>query len=362
LQIQGQFVLDWISVGLKDIDNRLLSISCIPHPLPVQITSHRLDRKSGVESCQNPTHIDRYRLVNRLTITLILLFISHSSIFANEYVSYENIPLPPGMSHASDGPPQRPAPRPRTVAPQQHPATPAPSAPVPRANDVIRPLEEILPPALMQHRSTLGDAIPPASPHLFGPLLLYMVGTLVIMSAIPFASKKHRRRTLPAKSAGIAPPPLLTPPPIPNVSPRGNLMDLMERRANLMTPAELAFYSILSPIVGSSFMISSKVRLADLFQSRDGRGQKAAFNKIVGKHVDFVIVHPSTSRILCGIELDDRSHPRPDRIERDRFVNEPFASNHLPLIRIPVARFYDPGQLKSLLLKAGVALEKTPAQ
>ena len=304
--------------------------------------------------------------MNRLAFTLILLSIPHSGIFASEYANYENTPLPPGMSRASNGqppaPPQHAAPQPQAAAPQKRPATPVPSRPAPRVNDVIRPLEEILPPALTPHKSTSGNAIPPDSPPLPGPLLPYVVGILVIMSVIPFATKKRSRLTRPAKSARMVPPPLPAPPLIPDTPPRGNLMDLMERRANLMTPAELAFYSILSPIIGSTFIISSKVRLADIFQIRDGRGQKAAFNKIVGKHVDFVIVHPSTSRILCGIELDDRSHQRPDRIERDRFMNELFASNHLPLLRIPVARFYDPERLKALLLEAGVALEKTPAQ
>lgn len=304
---------------------------------------------------------DSYPLVNQLAITLTLLLLPHYGIFANEFVNYENAPLPPGMSRASDSPPpappQRAAPQSQAGAPQKLPATPVPSTPLPRANDVIRPLEEILPPALTLYKSASNNA----SPHLIGQLLPYAVGTLVIMSVIPLASKK-RRHARPGKSARMAPLPLPTPPPISNAPPRGNLMDLMERRANLMTPAELAFYSILSPIIGSTFMISSKVRLADIFQIRIGRGQKAAFNKIVGKHVDFVIVHPSTSRILCGIELDDRSHQRPDRIERDRFVNELFASNHLPLLRIPVARFYDPERLKALLLEAGVALEETRTQ
>lgn len=127
-----------------------------------------------------------------------------------------------------------------------------------------------------------------------------------------------------------------------------------------MTPAEQAFYAVLSPVVQSSCMISSKVRLADIFEVRHERGHNAAFNKISRKHIDFVLTDPATSRILCAIELDDSSHNRPDRIERDRFVNELFAANQLPLLRVPVAWNYYPKALRNELIKAGVTLP-TPA-
>jgi len=123
-----------------------------------------------------------------------------------------------------------------------------------------------------------------------------------------------------------------------------------------MTPAELAFFAILEPLVRPSCMISAKVRLADLFQVGQGVGQQSAFNKISRKHIDFVLTDPATSRILCGIELDDRSHKLPDRVERDEFVNEVFAKNQLPLLRVPVAWTYYPQALRAELVKAGLVL------
>lgn len=130
----------------------------------------------------------------------------------------------------------------------------------------------------------------------------------------------------------------------------------MRRKENLMTPAEQSFFSVLQPIVGPSCIISSKVRLADLFDVVQERGQQAAFNKICSKHIDFVLTDPSSSRILCCIELDDSSHQRPDRIERDRFVNELFATHHLPLMRVPAAWTYYPQALRAELAKAGIVL------
>ena len=156
------------------------------------------------------------------------------------------------------------------------------------------------------------------------------------------------------------------PPPLPSTStplhpalpdePAYPAIDLMKGNSHLLTPAEQAFHAVLEPLVRSSCAISTKVRLADLFSVRPGRGQQAAFNKISRKHIDFVLTEPTTSRILCAIELDDSSHNRPDRIGRDDFVNELFAVRGMPLLRVPFAWTYNVPGLRAELLKAGVPL------
>lgn len=194
-----------------------------------------------------------------------------------------------------------------------------------------------------------------------------IVVAVILASAISMFSKKKKLRTRPInlfQAYPTTPPPVpmpstgAIPPPLPAFVPKSewNPINLMERRDNLMTPAELAFFAVLEPIVRSSYMVSSKVRLADLFDVRQERGQQAAFNKISSKHIDFVLTELGSSRILCGIELDDSSHNRPDRTERDNFVNELFATNYLPLMRVPAAWTYCPQSLRAELLKCGVSL------
>jgi very-short-patch-repair endonuclease len=68
--------------------------------------------------------------------------------------------------------------------------------------------------------------------------------------------------------------------------------------------------------------------------------QKTAFNKIACKHVDFVLCDKELN-ILLAIELDDSSHNRQDRKERDEIVNAAFRSAGLPLMREPAKHFYD---------------------
>jgi hypothetical protein len=47
----------------------------------------------------------------------------------------------------------------------------------------------------------------------------------------------------------------------------------------------------------------------------------------------------------CGVELDDSSHARPDRQERDVFVDEVFEVAGLPLLRVPAKSAYSPAAL-----------------
>jgi len=124
----------------------------------------------------------------------------------------------------------------------------------------------------------------------------------------------------------------------------------------LLTPAELSFFHVLERLVVPRYRVSSKVRLADLFDVKRLPGHRAALNKIIAKHVDFVVCEPATSKVLVAIELDDRSHEREDRIERDHFVNELFASNGLPLLRIPVEWSYNPVALRAKLVGAGLVV------
>lgn len=68
--------------------------------------------------------------------------------------------------------------------------------------------------------------------------------------------------------------------------------------------------------------VLAKVRLLDLIEPRsEYRRDKKFLFKIQSKHVDFVITDKKY-KIVAIIELDDNSHNRPDRAQRDIFVNE----------------------------------------
>lgn len=120
-----------------------------------------------------------------------------------------------------------------------------------------------------------------------------------------------------------------------------------QKRKSLLTPAETKFFRVLQGAVAGDWPIFAMVRLADVIQVKSKTpGYRRWFNPIVGKHIDFVICDPETLEPRLAIELDDASHDKPERIERDRMFNAALDAAGLPLLRVRVAGNYDLGALR----------------
>ena len=91
----------------------------------------------------------------------------------------------------------------------------------------------------------------------------------------------------------------------------------------LLTKNEQAQYKKLKQYADANgLLICPKVRLLDIVEPRSGDPKYMAYmGKIKSKHVDFVICDQDL-RIKGILELDDSSHDRADRQERDKFVDE----------------------------------------
>ncbi len=121
------------------------------------------------------------------------------------------------------------------------------------------------------------------------------------------------------------------------------------QRDDFLSAGELSFYRVLSAAIGDRAVICPKVNLADIFFVARPNENQGYRNKIDRKHVDFLICDPTTMRPLCGIELDDSSHARRDRQDRDEFVDQVFEVAGLPLVRVPAKGSYSPAGLLELL-------------
>lgn len=120
----------------------------------------------------------------------------------------------------------------------------------------------------------------------------------------------------------------------------------------LLTPAEISFRHSLKIVVGDSYDINSKVRLADLISVHKGLPKSEwsrSFNQIKAKHVDFVLVDKTTTEILCGIELDDSSHNNPKRQSRDSFLDAAMKSAKLPLLRFKAEQTYNSKEIEEAI-------------
>lgn len=91
----------------------------------------------------------------------------------------------------------------------------------------------------------------------------------------------------------------------------------------LLTKHEYNYYWKIKSIADRyNLQILAKIRLADLIEP-DTRlsKQKYAelFEKIKALHIDFAIA--DNMKIVCLIELDDKTHEQVDRIRRDNFID-----------------------------------------
>jgi very-short-patch-repair endonuclease len=133
------------------------------------------------------------------------------------------------------------------------------------------------------------------------------------------------------------------------------------RRDDFLSPAELSLFRVLKNELPVEWYLVAKVNLADLFFVRQPHRNRAARNRIDRKHVDFVLCDALTMAPLLGIELDDASHERKDRVERDEFVDRVFEAAGLPLLHVKAGRGYQPAALmESVRAKLGVLVAPPP--
>ena len=121
----------------------------------------------------------------------------------------------------------------------------------------------------------------------------------------------------------------------------------------LFTKAEQVFLPVLERAAEPyGLRVYGKVRIADVLKVDLPDGSQRFwrwFRLISSKHVDYVLVDPKTYRPIAALELDDSSHFKRDRKERDTFVNKAFASAGIPLIRVPWQRNYSVGNVRAIL-------------
>lgn len=123
---------------------------------------------------------------------------------------------------------------------------------------------------------------------------------------------------------------------------------------NIFTKSERLFYHILVQAIGDRYIVFAKVRAADLLlpiSAKDRSRWRSAFNKVACKHFDYVLCDEGLE-IVAAIELDDASHNRSDRVERDIFIEWACKSAGLPLVRIKTAKHYDKNELRRTILRA----------
>lgn len=110
---------------------------------------------------------------------------------------------------------------------------------------------------------------------------------------------------------------------------------LYKRKPFFLSRAEHECYDALVQAVGNDYLIFAQVHLPTIIDHKvTGQNWRGAFSHINGKSVDFVLCDKAYIAPKLAIELDDRSHDRPDRKDRDLEVERVLKSAGVPLLRL----------------------------
>lgn len=116
-------------------------------------------------------------------------------------------------------------------------------------------------------------------------------------------------------------------------------------RDDFLSHAELSFYHVLRSTLAQDVTIVIKPRLSDILFVRQPHKNQGARNRIDRKHVDFLLCETATMKPRLVVELDDRSHQKKDRQDRDELVDGALRTAGLPILHVQAMKGYVPQEL-----------------
>jgi very-short-patch-repair endonuclease len=123
------------------------------------------------------------------------------------------------------------------------------------------------------------------------------------------------------------------------------------RNPNFLSKAEVDFYRALVGAVAEQYLVFAKVRLRDLIVPAGRDRYQIHFNKVVQKHVDFVLCDPERHLVVAVVELDDSSHGTEKARVRDSFVDKALGSAGIPTVRFRWRPEHDSGYIREAIAR-----------
>jgi len=128
---------------------------------------------------------------------------------------------------------------------------------------------------------------------------------------------------------------------------------------HLFTSAERSFYGVLCQVCEGKAIVFGKVRVADVLKTESGLSnsvRQIAFNRISGKHFDYVLCNPDDLSIIATVELDDASHNSKKAIKRDEFLESACRAADLILHRFKASYNYKVTEVRDVIFPTKATL------
>lgn len=129
-----------------------------------------------------------------------------------------------------------------------------------------------------------------------------------------------------------------------------NNIDLSNYKSNgyIMTQTELIFYRELKKVTDKLEMsIFPQINLERLVKVLNNNAKDR--NRIKSRSIDFSIVSNKNCKVICCIELDDKTHYKKKAIIADNFKNNLFEQVKIPLYRVKVNNYYNLESLEKMI-------------
>lgn len=117
-------------------------------------------------------------------------------------------------------------------------------------------------------------------------------------------------------------------------------------KESLMTATEIKYYEILTSILGNDYLLFPQINLASIVDKQSDNNSKTD----LFRNIDFGVFDYNFKPILL-IEINDNTHFRKDRIERDKKVATILKKAKLPLVTFWVKDGIDVDKMKAALDK-----------
>lgn len=119
------------------------------------------------------------------------------------------------------------------------------------------------------------------------------------------------------------------------------------RKSTIMSKTEMGLYETLKELFSEKYEILPQVALVSVVDKLTQTSYRSELFRIA----DFCIADKETYAPLLLIELNDSSHFRADRSERDKKVKEICERAKLPLISFSIAQIKDAPEIRRAVLK-----------
>ena len=112
------------------------------------------------------------------------------------------------------------------------------------------------------------------------------------------------------------------------------------KKPYFLTNNEREFFAKIEKIIENRYSVFPQVHYCKIIYAEGRQNFKNPwFNKIDRKSADFVLFDKNTISPVLVIEIDDSSHNRTDRRERDVFINSVLEKCGIPIIHSTVNRW-----------------------